>query len=99
MKISPLAGKPAPQTLLVDIPRLIAAYYTEHPDPAVRSQQVSFGTSGHRGSSLDCSFNEDHILAISQAIVEHRTRQGYYRAVVCGEGHTRAFRTGFANGC
>ena len=76
MKISPLAGKPAPQTLLVDIPRLIAAYYTEHPDPAVRSQQVSFGTSGHRGSSLDCSFNEDHILAISQAIVEHRTRQG-----------------------
>ena len=76
MKISPLAGKPAPEALLVDIPALIAAYYSEHPDPAERSQQVSFGTSGHRGSSLDCSFNEDHILAISQAVVEHRAGRG-----------------------
>lgn len=76
MEISPLAGKPAPQSLLVNIPALLAAYYTEHPDPQERTQQVSFGTSGHRGSSLDCSFNEDHILAISQAIVEYRASQG-----------------------
>lgn len=76
MEISPLAGKPAPQALMVDIPALIAAYYTEHPDPDETAQQVSFGTSGHRGSSLDCSFNEDHILAISQAIVEYRSSQG-----------------------
>ena len=76
MEINPLAGKPAPQALLVDIPALVAAYYTEHPDPMEHAQQVSFGTSGHRGSSLDCSFNEDHILAISQAIVEYRAGQG-----------------------
>jgi phosphoglucomutase len=55
MNISPLAGKPAPRELLVDIPQLISAYYTEKPDPADRAQQVSFGTSGHRGSSLDRS--------------------------------------------
>ncbi len=76
MKISPLAGKPAPRDLLVDIPKLISAYYTEHPDPNNPLQQVAFGTSGHRGSSFDCSFNEDHILAISQAIVEYRIKQG-----------------------
>ncbi len=76
MKISPLAGKPAPPELLVDIPKLISAYYTEHPDPDNPLQQVSFGTSGHRGSSFDCAFNEDHILAISQAIAEYRTKQG-----------------------
>ncbi|MFN2304542.1 MAG: phosphoglucomutase (alpha-D-glucose-1,6-bisphosphate-dependent) [Anaerolineales bacterium] len=76
MKKSPLAGKPAPYDILVDIPKLIAAYYTEKPDPSERSQQVSFGTSGHRGSSLDRAFNEDHILAISQAIVEYRQREG-----------------------
>ncbi len=76
MTISPLAGKPAPSTLLVDIPRLISAYYTEKPDPREQAQQVSFGTSGHRGCSFDRSFNEDHILAISQAIVEYRQQQG-----------------------
>lgn len=76
MQISPLAGKPAPRELLVDIPQLISAFYTEKPDPKDPSQQVAFGTSGHRGSSLDRSFNEDHILAISQAIVEYREKQG-----------------------
>lgn len=75
MKKSPLAGKPAPRQLLVDIPKLISAYYTETPDPEDKSQRVSFGTSGHRGSSFDRSFNEDHILAISQAIVEYRAGQ------------------------
>ena len=66
--ISPLAGKPAPADLLVDVPKLIAAYYTEAPDPAVASQRVCFGTSGHRGSAFERAFNETHILAIAQAI-------------------------------
>jgi len=76
MSISPLAGKPAPRELLVNIPELVAAYYSERPDPEKPGQRVAFGTSGHRGSSLDRAFNEDHILAISQAIVEFRKRQG-----------------------
>jgi phosphoglucomutase len=76
MKKSPLAGKPAPPELLVDIPKLIAAYYTEKPNPDDPAQRVSFGTSGHRGSSFDCAFNEAHILAISQALAEYRSKQG-----------------------
>jgi phosphoglucomutase len=75
-RISPLAGKPAPPASLVNIPRLITAYYSERPDPAVPSQRVAFGTSGHRGSSFDVGFNEAHVLAISQAICEYRKRQG-----------------------
>lgn len=74
--ISPLAGKPAPDSLLVDIPKLVSAYYTETPDPSAASQRVSFGTSGHRGSSLDCAFNETHIQAIAQAIAIYRKRAG-----------------------
>jgi phosphoglucomutase len=74
MKISPLAGKPAPQSLLVNVPRLVSAYYTEVPDPAVAGQQVAFGTSGHRGSSLLLTFNEWHILAITQAICRYRVQ-------------------------
>ncbi len=76
MKKSPLAGKPAPREMLVDLPELLAAYYTEDPEPDKPGQMVSFGTSGHRGTSLDGSFNEDHILAVCQAIVEFRQRQG-----------------------
>jgi phosphoglucomutase len=75
MKISPLAGKPAEPSILVDVPTLIAAYYTETPDPSVPAQRVAFGTSGHRGSSLQRSFNEQHILAISQAICLYRKQQ------------------------
>ena len=71
-----LAGKPAPRSLLANIPRLISAYYTYRPDVADPTQQVAFGTSGHRGSSLKGSFNEPHILAISQAICEYRKAQG-----------------------
>ena len=74
--ISALAGKPADPSLLVNIPRLISAYYTEHPDPGIREQRVSFGTSGHRGSSSTVSFNEWHILAIAQAICRYRAQQG-----------------------
>ena len=70
--ISPLAGKPAPQSLLVDVPKLLATYVDLRPDPAVPAQQVAFGTSGHRGSSLKRSFNEWHVLAITQAICEYR---------------------------
>jgi len=79
MKISPLAGKPAPPSLLVDVPRLVSAYYTEVPDPAVPEQRVAFGTSGHRGSSLHTSFNEWHVLAITQAICRYRAQQGVNR--------------------
>jgi phosphoglucomutase len=71
-KISPLAGKPAPKSILVDIPKLLAAYADLKPDPSVTAQRVAFGTSGHRGSSFERSFNEWHILAISQAICEYR---------------------------
>ena len=74
--ISPLAGKPAPQSLLVDVPKLLAAYADLRPDPAVAAQRVAFGTSGHRGSSFGRSFNEWHVLAISQAICEYRKRKG-----------------------
>nr|WP_029458304.1 phosphoglucomutase (alpha-D-glucose-1,6-bisphosphate-dependent) [Solidesulfovibrio alcoholivorans] len=76
MAISPLAGKPAPRSLLVNVPRLVAAYYCLAPDPADPLQRVSFGTSGHRGSSFDATFNEAHILATTQAICDYRAGQG-----------------------
>src|SRR6202012_6114418 len=75
-QVSPLAGKLAPASLLVNVPRLVTAYFAEQPDQAVAAQRVAFGTSGHRGSDLDGSFNEAHILAISQAICEHRRGRG-----------------------
>lgn len=75
MKISPLAGTAAAKSKLVNIPQLITAYYTEIPDPAIPEQKVSFGTSGHRGSSLTKGFNEWHILAITQAICLYRTKE------------------------
>ncbi|OQA47371.1 MAG: Phosphoglucomutase [Chloroflexi bacterium ADurb.Bin325] len=74
--LHPLAGKPAPHDMLVNVPRLISAYYTVEPDPSDPAQRVSFGTSGHRGSAFRASFNEAHILAISQAICEFRAGQG-----------------------
>lgn len=76
MSISPLAGKPAPQSILVNVPRLMTAYYSRTPDPDVPSQRVVFGTSGHRGSAFDCAFNENHILAITQAICFYRIQHG-----------------------
>lgn len=76
MKISPLAGKEAPQEVLVNVAKLVTAYYSETPDPAESSQCVSFGTSGHRGSSFDLSFNEHHVLAITQAICMYRRKEG-----------------------
>ncbi len=70
--VSPLAGKPAPADLLIDVDHLLGDYYDLHPDADVAAQRVAFGTSGHRGSSADRTFNEDHILAVTQAIVEFR---------------------------
>ena len=76
MSIHPLAGKPAPRSLLTDVPRLVASYYALKPDPAERAERVSFGTSGHRGTSVNRSFNEDHIAAICQAVADHRASRG-----------------------
>ncbi|MFP5463826.1 MAG: phosphoglucomutase (alpha-D-glucose-1,6-bisphosphate-dependent) [Gammaproteobacteria bacterium] len=75
MTTSPLAGQPAQPALLVNVPRLVTAYYSDRPDPALAAQQVAFGTSGHRGCAFDASFNEWHVLAISQAICDYRTQQ------------------------
>ncbi len=75
-QISPLAGQPAPRSSLVDIPRLVSAFYTGIPDPAEAAQRVAFGTSGHRGNAFENSFNEHHVLAITQAICDHRAAQG-----------------------
>ena len=76
MAVHPLAGKPAPDAILIDVPELVAQYYDVHPDPSDPGQRVSFGTSGHRGTPSRGTFNEDHILAITQAIVEYRRQQG-----------------------
>ena len=73
---NPLAGQPAPPSVLIDVNKLIAAYFSERPDPTVAAQRVAFGTSGHRGSAFDVSFNEWHVLAITQAICDYRQAQG-----------------------
>ena len=75
-KISPLAGQPAPPSLLVDVPRLVTAYFVLAPDPDIPGQRVSFGTSGHRGSAFASAFNEAHILAITQAVCLYRRHAG-----------------------
>ena len=75
-RVHPRAGRPAEAADLVDVPKLVVAYYTDHPDPSVAEQRVAFGTSGHRGSSLKLGFNADHIVATSQAICEYRAAQG-----------------------
>ncbi len=75
-EISPLAGKPAPPAILVDVPKLVTAYYTNVPDASVPEQRVGFGTSGHRGCAFDHTFNQSHVWAISQAICDYRRQQG-----------------------
>ncbi|PKK89987.1 MAG: phosphoglucomutase, alpha-D-glucose phosphate-specific [Candidatus Wallbacteria bacterium HGW-Wallbacteria-1] len=77
MAIHPLAGKSVPRELLINIPRLMASYYSIHPEPGNPSHSVSFGTSGHRGTSTEATFNEDHIIAITQALCEYRISRGY----------------------
>ncbi|MEV7626399.1 phosphoglucomutase (alpha-D-glucose-1,6-bisphosphate-dependent) [Actinoplanes sp. NPDC089786] len=76
MSAHPRAGEPAQPSDLIDVPHVVSAYYTGHPDPSATGERVAFGTSGHRGSSLNTAFNEDHIAATSQAIVEYRREQG-----------------------
>ena len=82
---SELAGQPAPRELLINVESLLSAYYSQHPDPADPAQQVSFGTSGHRGTSLEGTFNEDHVLAISQALCEYRQTMGYSGPLFIGK--------------
>lgn len=82
--ISPAAGKPAQASMLVDVPKLISNYYVQEPDPRVPEQRVAFGTSGHRGSSNACSFNEAHILAVTQAICLHRKQQDIHGPLFIG---------------
>src|SRR5580698_9475233 len=74
--VHPLAGKPAPPSFLVDLAALERAYYDRHPNVEIAAERVAFGTSGHRGSALRGSFNEDHILAITSAICDYRAAQG-----------------------
>jgi phosphoglucomutase len=87
MKVSPAAGKPAEASMLVNVPRLVTAYYTETPDPSVSAQRVAFGTSGHRGSAFEKAFNERHILAISQAICLYRAQKKDRWSALPGHGH------------
>ena len=83
MAISPLAGKPAPKNLLIDTAKIERDYFASKPDTGNPAQLVIFGTSGHRGTPLDCTFTEAHILAITQAIREYRHTQGNYGSAVC----------------
>src|SRR2546426_7793005 len=76
MKISPLAGHLPPPAMLLDVAKLVTTYYAEIPDPSVPAQRVAFGTSGHRGSSFEKTFNEWHVLAISEAICRYRRQEG-----------------------
>ena len=94
MAISPLAGKPAPKSMLVDLARLERDYYERKPDVSDQNQLVSFGTSGHRGSSLNGTFTEAHILAITQAICDYRRGQKHQRPPPDGQGHARVIVTG-----
>ena len=98
MPLSPLAGKPAPADVLIDVDRLVAAYYDRRPDPANPRELVAFGTSGHRGAPEDGAFNEAHILAITQAICEHRARAGHHRPAVPRRRHARGVGAGAADG-
>jgi len=84
MEASPFAGKLAEPAMLVNVPKLVTAYYTEVPDPSVPAQRVAFGTSGHRGSAFDKAFNERHILAISQAICLYRNQHKIYGPLFLG---------------
>ena len=95
MQVNPKAGKLADASDLVNVPKLITAYFSGHPDPAIREQRVAFGTSGHRGSAFKCSFNEDHILAISQAICEYRKQQKIEGPLFIGKDTHALSESGF----
>jgi phosphoglucomutase len=95
--ISPLAGNPAPRSLLVNVPRLMTAYFTLVPDPAIAAQRVSFGTSGHRGSAFASAFNEAHVLAITQAICAWRRQTGIDGPLFLGMDTHALSEAAFAN--
>src|SRR5437763_16064834 len=84
MDISPKSGKPAYPAHLINVPELVTAYYKGQPDPSVPAQRLVFGTSGHRGCSLDNSFNEAHILAITQAICFYRRKENIFGPLYIG---------------
>ncbi len=83
-RINPMAGQLSPESLLIDVDKLIAAYFSERPDPTVWAQRIAFGTSGHRGSSLEVSFNEWHVLAMTQALCTYRRAQGIHGPLFMG---------------
>src|ERR1700733_15958733 len=95
--ISPLAGKPVPASLLVNVPRLVTAYFALAPDPDVATQRVAFGTSGHRGSAFAAAFNEAHILAISQAVCQYRKQAGVDGPLFLGMDPHALSETAFAS--
>ena len=97
MQVNPKAGKLAEASDLVNVPKLITAYFSEHPDPAIPEQRVVFGTSGHRGSAFKCSFNEDHILAITQAICEYRKHQKIEGPLFIGKDTHALSESGFVS--
>ena len=97
MPVSPLAGKPAPRDLLVNIPRLLTLYYANRPDVSDPAQQVAFGTSGHRGSPSKASFNEHHILAVAQAISELRKKKGIDGPLFMGKDTHALSEPGFVS--
>ena len=80
----PMAGQPVPESMLINIPRLVTAYFHQQPDSQVAAEQVAFGTSGHRGSSEDRSFNQNHIMAIAQAVCEHRKKNQVHGPLYVG---------------
>jgi phosphoglucomutase len=95
--LSPLAGKPVPRSMLIDVSKLITCYYTERPDVSVPTQRVAFGTSGHRGTSAQASFTEWHVLAITQAICLYREQQGYTGPLYLGIDTHALSRPAFAS--
>ena len=97
MNVSPMAGKPASASMLVDIPKLVTSYYVERPDPQIREQRVVFGTSGHRGSSFARAFNEWHILAVTQAICNYRKAHGIDGPIFIGFDTHALSRPAFAS--
>jgi phosphoglucomutase len=96
MQVNPKAGKLAEASDIINVPKLITAYFAERPDPAIREQRVAFGTSGHRGTAFKCSFNENHILAISQAICEYRKQQKIEGPLFIGKDTHALSECGFA---
>ena len=98
MAIHPLAGQPAPESVLIDVSALERAYHANRPDPADPRQRVAFGTSGHRGTSLDHTFTESHILAITQAICDYRRANGIDGPLFMGKDTHALSEPGAADG-